>query len=119
MILHKRPSNLLLDNLLSSCKALIIGTPQKPKQPEETNWEQEFHPPRNENICLHIITRKACANESRVKLAWDMPSAAKVRQEANEREFSFSIILLCASEGTKCGMIKPYCHYNNLVGKRH
>ena len=57
MILHKRPSN-LLDNLLSSCKALIIGTPQKPKQPKETNWKQEFQKPQNENICLTYLNMK-------------------------------------------------------------
>ena len=32
---------LLLEKLLIDCNVLIINTPRKPKQPKETNWEQQ------------------------------------------------------------------------------
>ena len=44
--------NLLLENLLPSCKVLNINTLRKRKQPKETNWKKEFQKPQNENICL-------------------------------------------------------------------
>ena len=44
--------DLLLENLLSSCKVLYINTPRKQKQPKETNWKQKFQKLQNENICL-------------------------------------------------------------------
>ena len=47
--------DLLLENLLPSCKVLNINTPQKQKQPKETNWKQKFQKPQNENICLTYL----------------------------------------------------------------
>ena len=44
--------DLLLENLLSNCKALNINTLREQKQPKETNWKQKFQKPQNENICL-------------------------------------------------------------------
>ena len=46
---------LLLENLLSSCKALNINTPRKRRQPQETNWKQKFQKPKNENIWLTYL----------------------------------------------------------------
>lgn len=44
-----------LENLLPSCKVLNISTPQKQKQPRETNWKQKIQKPQNENICLTYL----------------------------------------------------------------
>ena len=44
-----------LENLLSSCKALIINTPRKRKVSKETNWKQKIQKPQNENICLTSV----------------------------------------------------------------
>ena len=49
---------LFLENLLPSCKVLNISTPQKQKQPKETNWKQKFQKPQNENICLTYLNRQ-------------------------------------------------------------
>ena len=38
--------DLLLENLLPSCKALNINTPRKQKRPKETNWKQKFQKPK-------------------------------------------------------------------------
>ena len=46
---------LLLENLLSNCKALNINTLREQKQPKETNWKQKFQKPKNENICLTYL----------------------------------------------------------------
>ena len=46
---------LFLENLLIECNLLIINTPQKTKQPKETNWKQKFQKPQNENICLTYL----------------------------------------------------------------
>ena len=50
---------LLLENLLSSCKALNINTPRKRKQTKETNWKQKFQKPQNESMRKHKLTLKA------------------------------------------------------------
>ena len=54
--------NLLLENLLSSCKVLIINTPRKRKVPKETNWKQKFQKPQNENICLTYLNTEKNGN---------------------------------------------------------
>ena len=46
---------LLLENLLPSCKVLNINTPRMQKQPKETNWKQKFQKPQNENFCLTYL----------------------------------------------------------------
>ncbi len=53
---------LLLENLLSECKPLIINTPRKQKQPKETNWKQKFQKPQNENICLTYLNMENNGN---------------------------------------------------------
>ena len=56
--------DLLLENLLPSCKVLNINTPRKQKQPKETNWKQKFQKPQNENICLtYLNTENLCKRE--------------------------------------------------------
>ncbi|MDD7691859.1 MAG: hypothetical protein PT953_04135, partial [Prevotella sp.] len=47
--------DLLLENLLPNRNVLNINTPQKRKQPKETNWKQKFQKPQNENICLTYL----------------------------------------------------------------
>ena len=54
--------DLLLENLLPSCKVLNINTPQKQKQPKETNWKQKFQKPQNENICLTYLNTENNGN---------------------------------------------------------
>ena len=54
--------DLLLENLLSSCKVLYINTPRKQKQPKETNWKQKFQKPQNENICLTSVNTEMNGN---------------------------------------------------------
>ena len=54
--------DLLLENLLSSCKVLIFSTPQKSKHPKETNWKQKFQKPQNENICLTYLNTEMNGN---------------------------------------------------------
>ena len=46
---------LLLDKLLLDCKAMIINTSKKQKQPKETNWKQKLQKPKNENVCLTYL----------------------------------------------------------------
>ena len=53
---------LLLQNLLPSCKALNVSTPQKRKLPKETNWKQKFQKPQNENICLTYLNTEMNGN---------------------------------------------------------
>ena len=53
---------LLLENLLSSCKVLNINTPRKRKVPKETNWKQKFQKPQNENICLTSVNTEMNGN---------------------------------------------------------
>ena len=53
---------LLLENLLSECKPLIINTPRKQKQPKKTNWKQKFQKPQNENICLTYLNMENNGN---------------------------------------------------------
>ena len=52
----------LLENLLSSCKVLNINTPQKRRQPKETNWKQKFQKTQNENICLTYLNTEMNGN---------------------------------------------------------
>ena len=47
--------DLLLENLLPSCKVLNINPPRKRRQPQETNWKQKFQKPPNENFCLTYL----------------------------------------------------------------
>ena len=47
--------NLLLENLLPSCKALNNNATRKQKHPKETNWKQKFQKNQNENICLTYL----------------------------------------------------------------
>ena len=54
--------DLLLENLLPSCKALNVSTPQKRKLPKETNWKQKFQKPQNENICLTSVNTEMNGN---------------------------------------------------------
>lgn len=54
--------DLLLENLLPSCKVLNINTPRKRKQPKETNWKQKFQKPQNENICLTYLNTEKKRN---------------------------------------------------------
>ena len=53
---------LLLQNLLPSCKALNVSTPQKRKLPKETNWKQKFQKPQNENIRLTYLNTEMNGN---------------------------------------------------------
>lgn len=53
---------LFLENLLSSCKALIINTPRKRKVSKETNWKQKIQKPQNENICLTYLNTEMNGN---------------------------------------------------------
>ena len=54
--------DLLLENLLPNCIVLNINTPQKRKQPKETNWKQKFQKPQNENICLTYLNTEMNGN---------------------------------------------------------
>ena len=53
---------LLLENLLPNCKVLNINTPQKRKQPRETNWKQKFQKSQNENIRLIYLNTEMNGN---------------------------------------------------------
>ena len=46
---------LLLENLLPSCKVLNISLSKKVGTNKRTNWKQEFQKPQNENFCLTYL----------------------------------------------------------------